>query len=207
MKGILTVLSGFSGVGKGTVVERMKELHQFTLSISCATRNPRPHEVDGVHYHFITQDVFDERIENGFFLEYAKYTSGSYGTPKQPVLDALERGEDVLLEIEAQGAMQIKEIYPDALLIYVMPPSFTELKSRLVNRGTETEEAINARLMKTLEEFKAIRQYDRIVINEEIEVCAKEILAMIDNKRMAPANQESFLTALEEEAHKVLGVE
>ena len=206
MKGILTVLSGFSGVGKGTVVERMKQMHPFTLSISCATRKPRPAEVDGVHYHFISQEEFDARVENEYFLEYAKYTSSSYGTPKQPVLDALERGEDVLLEIEAQGAMQVKEKYPEALLIYVMPPAFIEVKNRLVGRGTETEEQINARLMKTLDEFKVIRQYDRIVINEEIDVCAKDILDMSENMRMTPDAQASFLDALEEEAHKVLGV-
>ncbi len=205
MKGILTVLSGFSGVGKGTVVERMKEMHQFTLSVSCATRSPRPGEVDGVSYHFISQEEFDKRIDEDFFLEYAQYTNNSYGTPKQPVLEALERGEDVLLEIEAQGAMQIKEKYPQALLIYVMPPSFMEVKNRLEKRGTETPDKIEKRLLRALDEFPYIRKYDRIVINEEVAVCAKDVLDMIENARMTPMHQDAFLTAIEEEAHQVLG--
>lgn len=206
-KGILTVVSGFSGVGKGTVVAKMKETHHFELSISCATRSPRNNEVDGVHYHFITQEEFDKRVEADYFLEYAQYTNNSYGTPKKPVLDALEEGFDVLLEIEAQGAMQIKEKYPEALLIYIMPPSFAEVKNRLVKRGTETEDKIQKRLMRALDEFKYIRGYDRIIVNEDVEVCAAAIINMINNERMTPSQFDTFLTRIEEEAHEVLGVE
>lgn len=204
MKGILTIVSGFSGVGKGTVVNRMKEMHPFTLSISATTRSPRRTETEGVNYYFISQEEFDRRIQEGYFLEWAKYTSGSYGTPKQPVLDALDRGEDVLLEIEAHGARQVKEQYPEALLIYMMPPSFAELANRLTSRGTEKPEAIQARLLKTLEEFRAIREYDAIVVNMEVEDCALEILNLIKTRRLSPDAQEEFLTALEEEARAML---
>ncbi len=201
MKGTLIVLSGFSGVGKGTVVQKMMERHPFTFSVSAATRPPRPDEIDGVHYHFITREEFSRRVEEGYFLEWANYTSGSYGTPKAPVLSALARGEDVLLEIEENGALQIKAAYPNAFLLYMMPPSFKELARRLTARGTETPDMVRSRLLKTLEEFPAIRKYDAVVINRDAATCAEEILRMIEGRK----EQETFLCEMEAEARALLG--
>ena len=203
-KGVLAIVSGFSGVGKGTVVDHMKKIHPFTLSVSATTRDPRPGEVEGKSYFFITEDDFKAKAEQGWFLEWAQYTKGSYGTPKQPVLDALSRGEDVLLEIEAQGARQVKEQYPDALLIFVLPPTFAELYHRLTGRGTETKEAIESRLQRAMEEFREIPGYDAVVVNETIEGCADEILSLMEARRTTPAAQKAFIDGLEEEAKRFM---
>ena len=189
MKGVLAVVSGFSGVGKGTVVEYMRGIHPFTLSISATTRKPRPMDQEGVTY---------------YFLEWAQYTTDCYGTPKGPVLDAIERGEDVILEIEAQGARQIKERYPDAVLIFVLPPDFYELKARLEGRQTETPERIKARLSRAMEEFDEIPYYDYIVVNNTVEQCAADILSRIESKRSTPAWQQEFISRLKSEADKVM---
>lgn len=201
MKGVLVVVSGFSGVGKGTVVNHMKELHPFTLSVSATTRAPRPGEQEGVSYYYTTEEDFLEKTEKGFFLEWARYTSGCYGTPKQPVLDALERGEDVMLEIEAQGARQVKEQYPNALLIFVLPPTFAELYRRLTGRGTETKEAIEARMRRAMEEFGEIPSYDAVVVNETVEGCAEEIFRLMDARRQSPESMKEFIEGLKAEAH------
>ncbi len=204
MKGVLTVLSGFSGVGKGEVVKRMKAIHPFTLSVSATTRAPRPGEVEGQSYFYISEADFMEKVGQSFFLEWAHYTSGCYGTPKQPVLDALDRGEDVMLEIEAQGARQVKEQYPEALLIFVLPPTFAELYRRLKGRGTETEEAVNARILRAMEEFKEIPSYDAVVVNDTIEEAANAIFALMDARRQSPASQQVQIQELEEEARQFI---
>ena len=204
MKGVLTVVSGFSGVGKGTVVEYMRGIHPFTLSISATTRSPRPMDQEGVTYYFLSREEFAKRAEEGYFLEWAKYTDNCYGTPKAPVLEAIERGEDVVLEIEAQGARQIKEQYPDALLIFVLPPDFYELKARLEGRKTETPERIKARLSRAIEEFDEIPYYDHIVVNETIEQCADDILSRIESKRSTPDWQKDFIARLRQEADRVM---
>ncbi len=204
MKGVLAVVSGFSGVGKGTVVEYMRGIHPFTLSISATTRKPRPMDQEGVTYYFLSREDFAKKVEEGFFLEWAQYTTDCYGTPKGPVLDAIERGEDVILEIEAQGARQIKERYPDAVLIFVLPPDFYELKARLEGRQTETPERIKARLSRAMEEFDEIPYYDYIVVNNTVEQCAADILSRIESKRSTPAWQQEFISRLKSEADKVM---
>ena len=181
-KGKLLIISGFSGVGKGTIVEKMLEaFDNYTISISCTTRDPRPAEEDGVHYHFIDKDEFEKMIENDELLEHAKYVDNYYGTPKKFVDDCLERGENVILEIESEGARKVKEKMPEAIMIFVLPPSAKHLKDRLVNRGSEDLEAIEKRLQKAVQETDAMKHYEFFVINEDIETAANTIDDIVAN--------------------------
>ena len=166
-KGLLIVVSGFSGAGKGTLMKKLLEdYEQYALSISMTTRAPREGEVDGREYFFATREQFEDRIKQGGFIEYAQYCENYYGTPKNYVAQQLEAGKDVILEIEIQGAMKVKEQFPDAVLLFVMPPSISVLHQRLVGRGTETEEVIMARLQRAEEEAVGIEEYDYIIVNE-----------------------------------------
>lgn len=175
-KGKLLVISGFSGVGKGTVVNYLKEhSDNYRVSISVTTREPRENEKDGVHYHFITNEQFEKMIEQERLLEHAGYVDHYYGTPKDFVEKSLEEGNDVILEIETKGALQVKSNMPEAILIFILPPSAEELKNRLVGRQTETEEVINERLKKAAEETDNIEKYDYYVLNDQVDKCAKHI--------------------------------
>lgn len=175
-KGKLLVISGFSGVGKGTVVNYLKEHDDnYKISVSVTTRNPRENEIDGMHYHFITNEQFEKMIEENKLLEYAGYVDHYYGTPKEFVERSLDQGNDVILEIETKGALQVKENKPDAILIFILPPSAEELKNRLVGRQTETEEVICERLKKAAEETDNIDKYDYYVLNDEVDKCAQHI--------------------------------
>ena len=181
-KGKLLIISGFSGVGKGTIVEKMLEaFDNYKISISCTTRDPRPAEEDGVHYHFITKDEFEKMIENDELLEHAKYVDNYYGTPKKFVDGCLERGDNVILEIESEGARKVKDKMPEAIMIFVLPPSAKHLKDRLVGRGSEDLEAIEKRLSKAVEETDAMKHYDFFVINEDIDTAAKNIDKIVSN--------------------------
>ena len=182
-KGTLAVISGFSGVGKGTVVKELVRRYPYALSVSATTRDPRPGEVDGVAYHFITKEAFLKKIEEGDFFEYASYVDQYYGTPKSYVLEQLEEGKDVILEIEAEGAFKVKEQMPEALLIYMLPPSMAELKARLVGRGTETPDKDEKRLRKAREEeLDKARQYDFLIVNDDLEKCISEFHRMIQTR-------------------------
>ena len=182
-KGTLAVISGFSGVGKGTVVKELVRRYPYALSVSATTRDPRPGEVDGVAYHFITKEAFLKKIEEGDFFEYASYVDQYYGTPKSYVLEQLEEGKDVILEIEAEGAFQVKEQMPEALLIYMLPPSMAELKARLVGRGTETPDKVEKRLRKAREEeLDKARKYDFLIVNDDLEKCISELHRMIQTR-------------------------
>lgn len=175
-KGKLLVISGFSGVGKGTVVNYLKEhSDNYRVSISVTTREPRENEKDGVHYHFITNEQFEKMIEQERLLEHAGYVDHYYGTPKDFVEKSLEEGNDVILEIETKGALQVKTNMAEAILIFILPPSAEELKNRLVGRQTETEEVINERLKKAAEETDNIEKYDYYVLNDQVDKCAKHI--------------------------------
>lgn len=175
-KGKLLVISGFSGVGKGTVVNYLKEHNDnYKISVSVTTREPRENEIPGVHYHFITNEVFEKMINEGKLLEHAGYVDHYYGTPREFVEKHLEEGKDVILEIETKGALQVKKNMPEAVLIFILPPSAVELKNRLVGRQTETEEVIAERLKKAAEETDNIEKYDYYVLNDEVEKCAKHI--------------------------------
>jgi len=172
-KGLLLVISGFSGAGKGTVVKRLLELHNdYALSISATTRSPREGEQNGREYFFKSTEEFESMIDNSELIEYAKYVSNYYGTPKAYVEEQLEAGKNVILEIEIQGALNIKKMYPDAVLLFIMPPSAEELERRLVGRGTEDEATIKARLQRASDEAKGVENYNYIVINDTVKECA-----------------------------------
>lgn len=179
-KGLLLVVSGPSGAGKGTICKALlNENDQIKLSVSATTRKPRNGEVHGVNYFFIEKEEFTKMIENGEFLEYAQIYDNFYGTPKAAIIECLEKGQDVILEIEMQGARQIKEVYPEGVFIFVLPPSLEELKSRIVGRGTETQEEIEKRFSCAFEEINQIVNYDYFIVNEDIEKSVSDVEAII----------------------------
>ena len=181
-KGVLIVLSGPSGVGKGTVRAKVFEEshHNLEYSISMTTRNPRPTEVDGEDYFFVTHEEFAKRIEEGKFLEYAEFVGNFYGTPLDYVQERLNAGKDVMLEIEVEGALQVKKVMPDACFIFVAPPSMEELHHRIVNRGTEDPARVAGRMKKAEVEIGLAHEYDYIVINDTVDNAKNRIMAIID---------------------------
>jgi guanylate kinase len=183
-RGLLVVVSGPSGCGKGTVLSRLlKDDPNIFYSISATTRAPRPGEVDGVHYYFLTKEQFEEKIRNNGMLEYACYVGNYYGTPSQAVEAQRAAGHDVILEIEVQGAMQVKEKCPDAVFIFIMPPNMEELRRRLIDRQTESEEVVNSRMKTAEEEMKAVSHYDYVVINDEVESAVERIKAILEAEK------------------------
>jgi guanylate kinase len=186
-RGLLVVIAGPSGVGKGTVHTRVREaLPDSTLSISATTREPRPGEVEGVHYRFVDREGFDQLVGNNELYEWAEYAGHSYGTPRRPAREAVARGQVVVLDIELQGALQIKEQDPDALLVFLVPPSFEELERRLRGRGTEDDGAVNRRLERAKEELAEGDRFDVQVVNDDLDRCVAEVLAIIEEARTAP---------------------
>ncbi|GAA0686787.1 guanylate kinase [Kitasatospora atroaurantiaca] len=176
----LTVLSGPSGVGKSTVVAHMRKQHpEVWLSVSVTTRHPRPGEKDGVHYYFVDNDEFDKLIANGELLEWAVFAGNRYGTPRQAVLEKLENGVPVLLEIDLQGARQVRESMPEALLVFLAPPSWDELVRRLTGRGTEPQDVIEKRLEAAKVELAAETEFDTTLVNTSVEQVAAELLALL----------------------------
>ena len=183
MKGILFVLSGPSGTGKGTVCGRLLENEELYLSVSATTRSRREGETDGVTYHYVTVPEFEKMIENGEMLEYANYNGNYYGTPKRSVMDLLDAGRDVLLEIEPQGALQVKSIFPEAVLVFLVPPSMQELKNRLTTRGRESEAEIQERIAASQWELRQADKYNKQIVNDELDRCVDEVRAYIAEKR------------------------
>ena len=183
-KGILIVLSGFSGSGKGTIMKELMRRYseQYALSISATTRNPRPGETDGVEYFFRTKEEFESMIERDELIEYAKYVENYYGTPKAYVEEQLAAGKDVILEIEIQGALKVKDKFPDTVLMFVTPPSAEELKKRLVGRGTEEMSVIESRLSRAVEEAQGIEAYDYLVVNDDLDECVEKVHSIIRNE-------------------------
>ncbi|HJD80917.1 guanylate kinase [Kitasatospora aureofaciens] len=176
----LTVLSGPSGVGKSTVVAHMRKMHpEVWLSVSATTRHPRPGEKNGVQYHFVDNDEFDKLVANGELLEWAEFAGNRYGTPRAAVLEKLERGEPVLLEIDLQGARQVRESMPEAQLVFLAPPSWDELVRRLTGRGTEPQDVIERRLEAAKVELAAEREFDTTLVNTSVEQVAAELLALL----------------------------
>lgn len=203
-EGILIVISGFAGTGKGTLVkELLSRYDQFALSVSMTTRQPRNGEIEGVSYFFVSKDQFEATIAEDGFIEHACYCDNYYGTPKAYVEKQLKEGKDVILEIEIQGAMNIKKMYPDAILLFVLPPSAKILKDRLVGRGTETPEVVDKRMRRAAEEAQGIKDYDYIVINDTIEKCVEDTYAIIEAAHMRPSKNEEFIKSIAEELKNI----
>ena len=192
-KGKLVVISGFSGAGKGTLMKALLAAHpdRYALSVSATTRDPRPGEKDGVDYFFVTDETFDSMIQKDDFLEYAKYVSHSYGTPRSYVEENLNLGKNVILEIEIQGALKIKEQFPDTILMFVTAPDACTLRDRLVGRGTETKDVIHARLARACEESQGIENYDYIVVNDTVEHGVEVIHQLINDERNGQPEQNA----------------
>lgn len=182
-KGCLTIISGFSGAGKGTVVkELMRRYDCYALSISATTRSPRDGEVDGREYFFKTKEEFEEMIEQDALYEHALYVSNYYGTPKAYVQEQLSAGKDVILEIEVQGALTVKEKNPEAILIFITPPSAKELRRRLIGRGTETMDVIEDRMRRAAQEAVYMKDYDYLILNDQLDLCVEEIHQLIQRE-------------------------
>ena len=202
-RGILIVVSGFSGAGKGTLMKELMKRYEetYALSVSATTRNPREGEVDGREYFFKTTEEFEKMIAKEELIEYARYVENYYGTPRTYVEQQLEAGKDVILEIEIQGALKVKKRFPDALLIFVTPPSAGELRRRLVGRGTETIEVINARLRRAAEEASGMEAYDYLLINDEIDACVEQMHQLITLQHSKTCYHLDFLSRMREELY------
>ena len=199
-KGILTVVSGFSGAGKGTIMKRLMEKYDnYALSVSATTRVPRPGEEEGREYFFRTVEEFEKMIAKEQLIEYAKYVDNYYGTPRAYVEEQLEAGKDVILEIEIQGALKVKEKFPETLLLFVTPPSARELKDRLVKRGTESMEVILSRMERAREEAKGMDRYDYLVINDVLEDCVDEVHRIIQGEHRKSFRNMDFIEKMRQE--------
>lgn len=200
-QGMLIVISGFSGAGKGTLIRRLMAEHgeDYALSVSATTRAPRPGEVDGKDYFFLDKVRFQEMIHEDRLLEYARYVDNYYGTPRDYVEEQMRAGKDVILEIEIQGALRIKGQYPEAVLIFVTPPSAEELRSRLVNRGTETDEVIRKRMNRAADEAVGVEAYDYILINEDVERSTELLHKVIQIQHMRVSQKLPFIYEINKE--------
>lgn len=205
-RGLLFVVSGPSGCGKGTVVSLLQKEHDFAVSVSATTRAPREGEVDGVHYHFWTHERFEKAIADGEMLEYTLYSGSGryYGTPKAHIAEELESGRDVILEIEVDGAMQIKKRMPEAILVFMVPPSMKALRARLIGRGTESLDVIEARTERAYEELRLAHDYDYIIVNGEnsVEETAQKLLDIASAERFRTARNTDFINTLISEQGK-----
>ena len=193
-KGILLVISGFSGSGKGTLVKRLiKKYDEYALSVSMTTRKPRAGEVDGVDYFFVSHEKFEQTIAENGLIEFAQYCDNYYGTPRAYVEQQLEAGRNVILEIEIQGATNIKKMFPEACLLFVTTTSAEILEQRLRGRKTEPEEVIAQRLARASEESKGMAMYDYIVINDDLETCVDDIHSLVKAAQNEPVRMKSFI--------------
>ncbi|HJB87259.1 guanylate kinase [Mordavella massiliensis] len=200
-KGILIVVSGFSGAGKGTIMRALLDKYEetYALSVSATTRDPRPGEVEGREYFFRTVEEFEKMIAKEDLIEYAKYVDNYYGTPRTYVEEQLERGRDVILEIEIQGALKVKEKFPETLLLFVTPPSAAELKRRLEGRGTETPEVIASRMKRAREEAEYMDRYDYLIINDDLNECVEEMHQIIQGEHRRSYRNNAFMEHMKED--------
>lgn len=200
-KGILTVVSGFSGAGKGTIMKELMNNYSdtYALSISSTTRAPRPGEVNGREYFFVSTEEFENMIAQDALIEHAQYVNNYYGTPRDYVFEQLENGKDVILEIEIQGALKVKEKYPDTVLMFVSPPNAAELKKRLEGRGTEDAATIASRLSRAWQEAQGVENYDYFVINDVLDDCVKEVHAIIQNEHARAFRNQELIDTIKNE--------
>lgn len=204
-KGILVIVSGFAGSGKGTIMKALtSQYDNYALSISATTRSPRPGEENGREYFFKTKEEFEKMIEEDALLEHASYVGNYYGTPKEYVVNQLEAGKDVILEIEIQGALLVKEKCPDALLVFVMPPNVEEIYNRLKGRGTETEEVIMKRMNRGAEEILEVSKYDYLMINDEVEACTKRLHETVQSAKGSISRNRDVLEVVEQQFKEFL---
>lgn len=197
-KGLLIIISGPSGSGKGTVVNELIKDDKYSLSVSCTTRTPRKGEVEGINYYFKSREEFDKMVDNNEFLEYATFCENSYGTPKKYVEKMLEQGYNVILEIETYGALQVKQIYDDAVLIFLAPPNITELKNRLIGRDTEDIDVIQMRLNKALKELDVMKQYDYVVINDTVDESVNLINTVVNAEKLNTKRNKNLINIIKE---------
>lgn len=205
-KGSLIVLSGPSGSGKDSICERLKEYNEnFWVSVSCTTRKPRKGEEEGINYFFKTKDEFEELIKNDEFLEYALYNNDYYGTPRSKVNDYLNNGVDVILVIEVEGALKVKHLVPEAIFIFIMPPTMKDIILRLKKRGTETNDKILKRFKRAYQEINELSKYNYVVVNDELDKATKKVNSIIEaQKCMVDRIEEVYLNNPEEEIHELL---
>ena len=200
-KGILVVVYGFSGAGRGNVMKRLLEKYDnYALSVSATTRAPRPGEADGREYFFRRREEFEKLIEEDALIEYAQYVGNYYGTPRSYVEEQLSAGKNVILEIEIQGAMKVKEKNPQALLVFVTPPTVEELKNRLTGRGTETEEVIADRLARAGEEAEGMEDYDYLLVNDDLEECVDTLHQIITSEHYRTERNLEFVEEIKKQS-------
>lgn len=200
-RGILIVVSGFSGSGKGTLMKELLNRYEetYALSVSATTRKPRQGEAEGKEYFFKSVEEFEKMIAKEELIEYARYVENYYGTPREYVESQLDAGRDVILEIEIQGALKVKERFPDTLLLFVTPPNAAELRRRLTGRGTETAEVIESRLARAVEEADGMDQYDYLIINDDLDACVREMHTIIQGEHRRSSRNKSFIQNMKED--------
>ena len=205
-KGNLIVISGPSGAGKGTIIkELMKNNKDIWLSVSMTSRDIRSNDIPGETYFFVSRDEFERRINDGVFLEYALYNGNYYGTPRDKINDKLNEGMDVILEIEIQGALKVKELVPDAIFIFILPPSMDELRKRLVKRGTDSIDKILSRFQTAYQEINEVTKYNYVVINDVVDKAVDKVRAILLSERCRVDRiEEVYLNNMEEEVHELL---